>query len=80
MRYNPSRLRIMDEDDFLDATALLNSEVSTFTENYILDHSKAPDLDDFIETHPLYDHEILYPQIRKELARITDLVQKELAE
>lgn len=78
MRYDPSRLILQNEDDYQEAVGWLITEVGAFTENWIKEHDSPPDLDDFIECRPIFDHEIFYPQITKEMGRITDLVQKEI--
>jgi hypothetical protein len=79
MIYDPNRLRILNEDDFLDTVDMMNTQISTFVENYIYDKGKIPDLDDFIETYPAYDNEILYPSITTHINKIVELVQKETA-
>lgn len=77
MRYDPYRRTIHNEDDFIDAVAEVKTYVSTFTDNWIEKHGTPPDLDDFIETYPRWDEEILYDSINQEIKRITALTMKE---
>lgn len=78
MRYDPNRLRIMNVDDYDEALDWAKTAASTFTENYILEHKAIPDLDYFIETYPIYDHAVLYHEIRKEMTRIAYIVVREM--
>ena len=78
MIYHPNRLRIMNEDDYNDSLGWAKTYASHFVEEVIERTGKAPDLDDFIETYPLYDHEIMYKDIEKHMQYIAKIVFKEM--
>jgi hypothetical protein len=77
MRYDPNNRKIFNEDDFNDVVAEVKIYVSSFTDNWIEEKGTVPDLDDFIETNPLWDRWMLYDAINEEIKRVSQIIERE---
>jgi len=77
MIFDPRRMRIMDEADYDDAIGWAKTDSAHFVKIMIELTGKSPDLDDFIENYPIYDHEIMYKDIEKHMQEIAKIVFKE---
>jgi hypothetical protein len=77
MRYDPNNRKVFNEDDFNDVVAEVKTYVSSFTENWMEEKGTAPDLDDFIETNPLWDRWMLYDAINEEIKRVSQIIERE---